>query len=316
MTALDALLGGLVDYAGLFPPAALDMRTAARAYAEYRGGPHARALGAFVVPASRLEELAEACAALEPGPGGAWPLNALAGERAADDVARALGFGFNSGHGPRLSLVGIETRVASVDEVARVSDLVPPPVGLALEIPLTLDRNVRRAMLAAVKAHGRMAKMRTGGVTPDAIPPARAVAEFIWDCARAAVPFKATAGLHHPVRSERPLTYHQASPVAVMHGFVNVLAAAAIAWSSARHSPGADPTPDVLAVIEERDPSAFEWTRDALRWHGRMIPASDIDDARNRFARGFGSCSFAEPIDDLQTLGWLAAHHDRSHARP
>lgn len=315
MTALDALLGGLVDYAGLFPPATLDMRTAARAYAEYRVGPHARALGAFVVPASRLDELAQACAALETGPGGAWPLSVLAGERAADDVARALGFGWNSSHGPRLSLVGIETRVASVDDVARVSDLVPPPVGLALEIPLTLDRNVRQAMIAAVKARGRMAKMRTGGVTADAIPPTRAVAEFIWDCALAGVPFKATAGLHHPVRGERRLTYDQASPVVVMHGFVNVFVAAAMAWQSAQQAPGPEPACDVLAVVEEHDPSSFEWARDAVRWRGRVIPASDLDAARTRFARGFGSCSFAEPIDDLQTLGWLATHYDRSHAR-
>ena len=43
-----------------------------------------------------------------------------------------------------------------------------------------------------------------GGVTPESIPSPEQVAEFIWDCARAPVPFKATAGLHHAVRAEQP----------------------------------------------------------------------------------------------------------------
>ena len=54
MTALRALLAGIVDYAGLFPPAGLDMPAAVRNYASYRTDDHAWMLGRFVVPASRL----------------------------------------------------------------------------------------------------------------------------------------------------------------------------------------------------------------------------------------------------------------------
>ena len=50
MPALTALLSGLVDYAGLFPPARLDMPAAVRAYAGYRQGPHARMLGSVRRP--------------------------------------------------------------------------------------------------------------------------------------------------------------------------------------------------------------------------------------------------------------------------
>ena len=53
---LRILLRGLIDYAGLFPPASLDMADAVRNYAAYREGEHAWALGRFVVPAARLEE--------------------------------------------------------------------------------------------------------------------------------------------------------------------------------------------------------------------------------------------------------------------
>src|SRR6202051_1256407 len=60
MTALEALLAGLIDYAGLYPPAGLDMRTAVRNYLDYRAGKHAFALGRFIVDAARLEEFREA----------------------------------------------------------------------------------------------------------------------------------------------------------------------------------------------------------------------------------------------------------------
>ena len=55
--ALHALIDGLIDYAGLFPPAALDMAEAARNYASYAQGEYAWVLGRFVVPAARLGEV-------------------------------------------------------------------------------------------------------------------------------------------------------------------------------------------------------------------------------------------------------------------
>jgi hypothetical protein len=305
VTALDALLGGLIDYAGLFPPAALDMRAAVRSYAKHRGGRRSHALGAFVVPDSRLQEFARECAALGQTRGGAWPLSVVADEPAADGLARALAFQTGSMQASGVAIVAIEVRASSVEEVMRLSALVPDTMRLAIEVPLSLDRSLRQSLIDAVRAAGRMAKVRTGGVTAGAIPPSRAVAEFIWDCARARVPFKATAGLHHPVRSEQRLTYAPDSLVAVMHGFVNVFGAAALAWQAAEHPHGAEPPPDLLAILEERDASAFEWNRDVLRWRQHVVTAGELAGVRGAFARGFGSCSFAEPIADLGALGWL-----------
>jgi len=57
MTAIETLLAGLIDYAGLYPPASLDMRTAARNYVSYQNGPHAFALGRFIVDIARTDEL-------------------------------------------------------------------------------------------------------------------------------------------------------------------------------------------------------------------------------------------------------------------
>jgi hypothetical protein len=105
-----------------------------------------------------------------------------------------------------------------------------------------------------------LAKLRTGGVTPESIPSPAEVAEFIWDCARAPVPFKATAGLHHPVRAEHRLTYAPDGPRAVMHGFVNVFLAAAAAWRAVQSGEAAetpDPPAAVVGILMERDAAAF-----------------------------------------------------------
>ena len=175
MTALDALLGGLIDYAGLFPPAALDMPAAVRLYAAHRGDRRSHALGTFVVPASRLEELAGERAALGQDGGGDWPVSVVAGERAHDDVARVLAFQSGDQRTPGVAIVAIEARAPTVEDVAHLSALVPNTIRLAVEVPLSLDRSLRQSLIDAVRAAGRMAKVRTGGVTDDAIPPSRAV---------------------------------------------------------------------------------------------------------------------------------------------
>jgi hypothetical protein len=310
--ALNALLTGLVDFAGLFPPASMDMASAVRAYAGYRTGANARYLGAFVVAAARLDEFASAVSDLG---GGAvdqrpWPVSVLAGEPADADIERALRFDRPAGLGPGLQVVSIEAKAESASTVERISAAVPEGVGVAFEILLSLAREERRAVLAAVKDAGRTAKVRTGGVTAEAIPSTSLVAGFIWDCARAGVAFKATAGLHHPVRAEQRLTYAPDSPRAVMHGFVNVFLAAAAAWALLHDEvawTAVEPPASVTDILDERDASAFAPDGSAIRWRSIVIPAADIARARGAHARSFGSCSFEEPMTELQTLGWLAS---------
>ena len=56
--AVGTLLARAIDYAGLFPPAQLDMPGAVAEYSSYLHSPDAWALGRFVVPVARLDELA------------------------------------------------------------------------------------------------------------------------------------------------------------------------------------------------------------------------------------------------------------------
>ncbi len=142
------------------------------------------------------------------------------------------------------------------------------------------------------------AKVRTGGLTRESIPAAKDLADFLYRAAERRLAFKATAGLHHPVRSDQPLTYAADAPRGVMHGFINVFLAAAFAWHGADRS-------TVLGVLNETDPGAFQFRNDEAVWLDRRVTTEEIAEARREFAHSFGSCSFEEPIADLRKLGWL-----------
>lgn len=151
------------------------------------------------------------------------------------------------------------------------------------------------ADLDEVKRAGAFAKVRTGGVKPEAIPSVGEVAAFIVACADRRLPFKATAGLHHPVRAAHPLTYEADAPRAILHGALNVFLAAAFAWHGDR---------DLEPVLGETDPAAFRFD-DRAHWRDRSLAADQVRDARRHFAHSFGSCSFDEPVRDLEALGLL-----------
>ena len=239
--SLRALLERLIDYAGLFPPAALSMQDAVRNYARYRDGEHEWALGKFIVPKER-----------------------------ANEVPRDI----------PVSILGIDEVKATTEE-----EIAEFPPGVYVEIA-----NVR--LLDAIKRHGLRAKIRTGGITPDAFPAIGNIAGFLRACKEKGVAFKATAGLHHPLRCVKPLTYEPNAPTGTMHGFLNVFIAAAIVEHAAE-------------ILAETDPRAFSFADDALSWRGHKVLTEDIIAMRRTFATSFGSCSFEEPIGDLIALGWL-----------
>lgn len=232
--ALETLLAGAIDYAGLFPPAWLPLAQAAANYESYRRSPQQWMLGRFVGAASAVDQLPDKLD---------WRFSVLTDQE----------------HGR-----------ADAYETRRAVKLSKPTY---CEVPVS--------ELRQVAALGSFAKIRCGG---DTIPSNADVAAFIEQCANLRLPFKATAGLHHPIRSDQ------------MHGFINVLMAGALAWRGFR---GLD------RVIAERDPVAFHFDQHA-HWRDERLTIAEIERARREFVHSIGSCSFEEPIQDLEELGWLA----------
>jgi hypothetical protein len=301
--AIDAasiLLRDLIDYAGLFPPASLSMSRSVVNYDDYLRSEWKWILGRLIVPIARLSEFEDAFRRLPDLALGAniakWRLSALLSDPAAD-LARIREFNTRmaNSNSPRTALIeSIELKVTSAREVERISATIPQEISTYFEVPLTSATEC----IPALANSGRRAKIRTGGETADKFPAPKDVVEFIHLCAVNNVPFKATAGLHHPLRSVHRLTYQPDSPLGMMHGFINLFLAAGFLRA------GVD-SKVVLQLLEEQSPQAFHFDEDGVSWREDRLSVREIAAVRQDFAISFGSCSFTEPIEDLRNLHLL-----------
>ncbi len=312
--SLHAFLAGIVDYAGLFPPARLPLDQAIRNYARYRREPDNWMLGRFVCPAVRLADLEPFVDELFL-PGDVWKIAALGrGGRDADDLAtgcrvdREAVEAFRERHGEQAVIDVFEVRV-SPDVVAAPGERLPaihavlePSPGiecLTVYYELTLAADWRPALASLVgrlaELPGRPAgfKLRCGGLEAAAFPSAEQVAFTITACRNAGVPLKFTAGLHHPLRHlDRALQTRA-------HGFLNVFGAGVLA-STRKLNEG-----QVQAIIEAEEPGDFFFDEEGFRWKDWRASTDEIRDAREKAVVSFGSCSFDEPREDLRALGLL-----------
>jgi hypothetical protein len=300
MNSIRSLLAGIVDYAGLFPPAALPMEAAVRNYAHYRTDEDCDLLGRFVVPAGRLDEFTNAARGLlDRGDGSdPWLLSALAGDDPA--VTRQAILDFNSSHSSASDLGhavcdSIEIQAQKTDDIGAAVRTFPDSFRLFFEIapdpdPVPLLREVAR--------NGGSAKLRTGGVTETAFPSSTQIIRFIAACHQLGVPFKATAGLHHPLRSIYPLTYEAGSPRAMMFGYLNLFLAAAFVRIGM-------PETEAREILEERSVEAFSFGDKRISWRGHNLNEADLRATRSQLALSFGSCSFREPVDEARALNLL-----------
>jgi hypothetical protein len=294
------LLFDAIDYAGLFPPAQLDMAGAVAEYAAYLESGDAWALGRFVLPATRLEELSREAAAHASTPShpAGWRLSVVLGADIPGEAERVKAF--NAAHESlsgawSASVEAVELKAATPQAIGDAMRVVPEDLERYVEIPIADDPS---PLVRAIAAGHAFAKVRTGGTTPDAFPKSDDLARFLAACVAEGVPFKATAGLHHPLRGDYPLTYEPGSVTGRMYGFLNVFLATAFLRSGMSQAESA-------ALLEERDASAIVFDDDGVRWRGHRLTVSGLEVARAASIQSFGSCSFREPIDDLTALDLL-----------
>ena len=145
---------------------------------------------------------------------------------------------------------------------------IPDVPEVYVEIPLddALDHR-----LAAIRRYGLRAKVRCSGA------PAR-LGRFLRECRAQGIVYKATAGLHHAVSTDGE------------YGFLNILAAAVFADEDA---------------IYERDAQRFAVSPSGFRWGSRVARVDEVAHARRVRLHSIGSCSFFEPVEELEALGML-----------
>lgn len=306
VSAQRAFLAELIDDAGLFPPASLSMRDALRTNARSRTSAHAWMLGRFIVPVNRLAELLRELADDEEG----FRISAIVdGAEAAEQFGAALGLQASAGE--RIAIEAFEVRVPPVDEgdLHRTIDAIVAELdasGVPRGTPAYLECGFHGdwrgyvetahdalAGARARSAHDVCAKVRCGGVTADAVPTVDQLTETIGSLRARGVPFKATAGLHHPLR------HHNAQAGFTMHGFLNVIGAAVLDHADALDARGRH------RVVVEHAAQAFRLDDARFAWNDVEATGAAVADARREFVRSYGSCSFSEPVDDLIALALL-----------
>lgn len=311
--SLHSFLNGLIDYAGLFPPARLSMPMAVKTYARHLGANHAWMVGRFICPLNRLNEFGEEGQAVLRAhlpikvAGLASPMSGTDAMLviAAEDASMAMRFE-EEGWAivdvlevrlpddlKDLRAVQIRAALDRYEAALDKSGMRPDRIYYEISRTASWDDNVEQCVSALSGASHRGFKIRCGGITPDAYPSPLEVATAIRNCAKAGVPFKATAGLHHPTRHFRP------SEQVFQHGFVNVFGAGILARNLTRE------TPLLAEIIDERNLDAFEFSDGALRWNGHSESISDILSAREALATSYGSCNIDEPVEDLTKSGLL-----------
>jgi hypothetical protein len=286
--SVRAAFHALIDYAGLFPPAQLPLAAAQAEYAAARSGPHAWMLGRFILPASLLGSWSGIHVPLSIVlDGGSDALSHLRATRERNDGIAAIEVP------PKLWAQG-ETFADAIECLSRRLNSGRMGLDVFVEIPGAAHspQTLAQTMPAVARA-GLGAKLRCGGVASDAFPTVDEVTDFILAANHAGVPFKATAGLHHPVRRLDPARGLR------MHGFLNLLTAAALASRVDAAT--------LRRIVAEEDPSVFSFDDDSLVWRDERISTEQLLQTRRTAFVAYGSCSFSEPIDDLSALGLLPA---------
>ncbi|HUF38097.1 MAG TPA: hypothetical protein VMN57_06210 [Anaerolineales bacterium] len=311
--SLHVLLSGLIDYAGMFPPANLGLRPALRNHLIDLSGDDAWMLAGFILSVDQTEDTARLLKNAPEnlpirvtvlGKGGPDWTSFFSGLDAELDAIATL----RRSLGERFEVAAMETRLpgAELDYQIRADALVDRAAGRIAEAglrpyfevpadPLWQPR-AARALDAIGKTSGRTAvrfKLRTGGVKPEAFPTVDAVAWILTHAREAGAALKCTAGLHHPIRGFRQEVRTK------MHGFINVFTAAVL--SNSRGLPAAD----LARILSEEDPDRFSFDDGGLSWNDFTASTSEIETARRDFAVSFGSCSFDEPREDLRRMGWV-----------
>ncbi|HZZ79926.1 MAG TPA: hypothetical protein VFE62_15510 [Gemmataceae bacterium] len=314
----------IIDYAGLFPPAKLPLDQAAQNYLDASNDSgRLWMLRSFVCPTAQLPELATKTSR---------PLGVAALGTA---VTRLDAFMPQLDADMRLIR---ESRAASAEAIISTYE-VALPAGLActqlgdviepfvealrnhglrgfLEIPLSRSWETDVSNLGqAIDAWRKKSiedervktgfdlhplslkmmlgiKLRCGGLKPAAFPSDAQVAHFIERCREANVRWKATAGLHHPRRhwDENLKVWH--------HGFLNVFLAGILARTQRNW-------PKLTEILADRELGDLRFEGDRMAWKFWECDKREIAIARNEFATSFGSCSFDEPVADLQAMGLL-----------
>ena len=332
--SLRAFMHGLIDYAGLFPPAKLPLNKAINDYILHLKSENSWILGRFIIPISQFNNLEKFIPLFDDlGP---LRLSVLGGGGETDDeylnkIKRNIKDikQFRIKYKGKIEIDVIECKLAtnapSKDTIQTATSLLNenklthyhefpnlPYVGIDFSTELdesSWDSEIGQTITTLSKIENAGIKLRCGGIIKDAFPSIEKVAAIIQTCSLNKIPMKFTAGLHHPIR------HFEDQYDEYMHGFINVFGAAILGstFPQPKHSQEKYRMFILLShMLDNQTPNNFIFKKKKMIWKVKderdtqfEIGLEKIKKARKNMAISYGSCSFEEPIDDLKQLGWF-----------
>jgi len=307
--AAIALFSGLIDYAGLYPPAALGLPQAINNFRSYTNAEDAWMLSRFVAGSAHLQQLTDELLVGFP------PESPLALSLVSKDPVLELPRVVSAlSQAARVTAVevlltpgvSVHDQLASHREVLESLADAGHELGIFYEVPFSEKWDQEFLHLVdelakEIASHSTWrvgCKLRCGGLEPHLVPSPERLGGALHACAERSIAVKCTAGLHQPFR-HMPKPGETGSAGVPMHGYFNVYWAALTAYSKAR---SAVEIVEIVAEMESCNPRVMD---DAIEWRGVRLSEQEIRTMRSSKVLSFGSCSFEEPIEAARELGWL-----------
>lgn len=318
-------LSEIIDYAGLYPPASLSLEHAFAKYIEHSTSPYSWMLSKFVIGSDKLRDFEKLISA---HPELAFPVDLsivapLTTEfdefkHAITSVVKEIALLHKKLKGKvRTSTLEIKLPVEAIYTTSPVDTIkaidyavkvmsrsVVLPHRLFFEVPgFDFDFKMTEKVIRLIAAHNEKIqtmnlphyifsglKIRCGGVEAHQFPPSRYLAKAVLSGRDENVAIKFTAGLHHPIR------HYNESVKTKMHGFLNVFGASILSYTQDLSEA------EFVEILNDEKPSNFKFTDQYFAWKDFAAPALEIRMLRMLSVLSYGSCSFDEPIEDLQKL--------------
>lgn len=287
-------MAGLIDYAGFFPPAQLDLETSLNNFGLYLNREYGWMLSRCILPCNELENIKHDYD---------FRYSVIVSSAVtAEEIESLSKFSKN--------IAMIEVNIAdSGNNSAQCTEMLAHIISrLELadlsNIRLFIEANQIEPVVDAIRqCNGSQAgsgsisaagyKLRCGGATSKAYPAVERVAEAITTCCNSKIPFKFTGGLHQPLRN-----YHPAMAT-MQHGFINIFGASML------YAANRLPTEQIIECLEDEDATNMHFTDEQFSWKSYTLSTSEIRALRENRIVSFGSCSFEEPLEGLAGLGLL-----------
>lgn len=320
LNSINSFCFKFIDYAGLFPPANLDLNTSFDNYIKFKKSQYDFMLSGFICPIKLLPELQNLIESKYPEEKDIF-VSVLADvfvtrneflEKIFDQFK--IWSSFRNNFKDSVISDSIEIKIPEevifenkTEDVADFIDVISEGLKnkVGNNIFLFIEGSMKdewkkniKTIVEGIHLHNLNSndtgfKLRTGGVKAELFPTAEQIAFSIRECIDRNVKLKCTAGLHHPFR------HYDYELRTFMHGFINVFFAGIIAF---RHNLSIKGMHDIL---NDENGNNFIFSMNCISWKDWKICIEEIELARIELMISFGSCSFDDPVDDMKKLKLL-----------